>query len=448
METTQKELFDIEPPNTDPVVEDNQGEKAILSTQKKTELLQRLNTQPSEIKKEILTQANPQYIDTTPVSLTAVQPCQMIYNHTPKILAEKLQQTSGLKIIARDPSIINDFMENGTQCEKHSIDTKVETLNFIQRWSMSSYSAVWQDLCAGIYKQLTTGNTFLDFQETFIKDEATGRQKTNNYTVIMTFPQILKCAFGGLVDKDGVFLRGYSELLKNTTYKELLEIFTHKKAEPSLLAYKAEKHEETGEIIPAILMQYTPLHIRAIANGLFQVELEPFFFPLYIKDGKPLKASERFLTQIAGAYSLCVVGRNILASQTNTSQPRATTAFRYYSIMQGAYQYQNIMGIKIEQGQNRINIRVNKKGMIDLFPTQTPVKNGKRKFYFDEIKQQASNCGKIIRTGLEGTGLLKELAYSSNADSLFIPAIDKPVQYLKEYDKALIVKADNIKRFR
>lgn len=451
-----QDLFDV--PNTDPVIPDEPPKPKKLSKYEKLQLAaENLKKKPTGKKAEIVAVPETPIVDKIPRILTDIRPSDMMANYVPKITLQQVKDTGKLKIITETPNIdIDKFMQNGSQTELADEKQRALATDFLQKWKLSSYSAVWTDFCGGIYKLLTTGNqkNFVDFKPVTYKSKDGKQDILYKWVVKATLPQIKKCCFGGLVDDYGEFKWGYGDLLNHTSYKDLIDIFVKQKAEPALLAYKAEQRDFAGNVIePAVYRQYTPLHIANIDNGIFTIELDPFYFPFKIDEtnnNDRLVADTRFLPNIAGCYSVCIIGHNILSSNKPTSTtpiPKATTINRYYSAMQGAWNFQNMLGIHLETKNNRENIRVNKQGIIDLFSGNVWEQNGSIKG-IKFASESAAMCGEAMYQGLKQTGLLDELAALPNAENIHIPARDKPIQYLNEYGKALIVKADSITKFK
>lgn len=451
-----QDLFDV--PNTDPVIPDEPAKPKKLSKYEKLQLASRLQNKPTGKKADIVAVPVTTVVDKIPRILTDIRPSDMMSNYVPKMTLQQVKDTGKLKIITETPNIdIDKFMQDGSRVELATPEQRTLATDFLQKWKLSSYSAVWTDFCGGIYKLMTTGNqnNFVDFKPVTYKSKDGTQDVLYKWVVKATLPQIKKCCFGGLVDNDGEFKWGYGDLLNHTSYKDLIDIFVKQKAEPALLAFKAEQKDIAGNVIePAVYRQYTPLHIAKIENGIFTIELDPFYFPFKLDDNANndrIIADARFLPNIAGCYSVCIVGHNILSNENRTSNipvPKATTINRYYSAMQGAWNFQNMLGIHLENKNQRENIRVNKQGIIDLFCGNVWEQNGRLKGDFNAVRESAAMCGEAMYQGLKQTGLLTELANLPNADKIHIPARDKAVQYIPEYDKALIVKADSISKFK
>lgn len=301
-------------------------------------------------------------------------------------------------------------------------------LPIFQSFRLASNSLLFADGAAGIYRALTGGYTryFTYFDITYKKKA--GVEVIDQYYILATLDQLVKCFFGLCVNEYGQFKPGTSEILKRSGIVDEFRAAligcingTSKGREPNLLVYDSAKNI-IGVYKPIVFKEYDT------KTKLFKVYLDPRFFALK-NDKGVLTADNRFLPTIGGLYSVCTVGRVILGRKTKgASLPETPTIAKFIHTIQAASNAQTLMGFHLETGNpDKIKVRIDREGLKTLFPT---CYDSKEKYLnWKTASNTAGLASFALYAGLSQVGGLTELYNNTECDRIILPSIAKTAYF-------------------
>lgn len=486
----QQMLFDFINNNeisTDPVFDDTKKSTVVQRQpyKKNGEWVTPLTeSQRKEVNKENLQQkkqndlfynADTTQADNTPRILTDIRPINQFANYLPKTTARIL---NGIRIEAKDIKTADYYLQHGSNIKDIITNEtqKLDAINALEKWKLSNYIMAINDLCGGLTKQLSLGVQFEGIKPQWIVSPY-GEKIITSWLVTMTWKQVLKCAFGGLVDKFGNYKYGTSDILKHTTEKELIN-FINQKIPPAILQYFFKSKD--GLVSHG---EYAPIRIYDKNNHTVTFELDRRYFPFDFTDnGEPcgIANGARYMIDIAGVSSVLEIGHFHIAHKGIENLPSTLVANRFYLTLMGAFQFQSLLGIRLKNNfTDKENIATRKNGIFSLLGENNEVKritqseaqkNWTEKrtsadieiqrnaslleydlFPKDIKKRQWSNVqekgkliGDMLIDGLQTTGLFDELKSDPNAKNILVPSNKTGMQYLEQYPNLLLAKVEPI----
>lgn len=413
--------------------------------------------------------------DNTPRILTDIRPVNQFASYMPKTTARIL---NGIRIEAKDPNTAEYYLQHGSNIKDIITNEtqKLDAINALEKWKLSNYKMAINDLCGGLMKQLSQGVQF----EGVLPQSITmpnGEKIITSWLVTMTWQQVKKCTFGGLVDKYGNYLYGTGEILKRTTEKELIKFLNQKDGLP-LLQYFFKSQD--GFIAHG---EYAPIRIYDKNSYTVTFELDRRYFPFDFTDkGTPcgIAKNARFMIDIAGVSSVLEIGHYHKAQAGIENLPSTLVANRFYLSLMGAFQFQSLLGISLKNNfTDKENVATRKNGIYTLLGenneikqiTQTEAqKNWTEKRISAEIELTKNNSlleydlfpkdikkrqwasvqekgkliGDMLIDGLQTTGLFDELKSDPNANNILLPSNKTGMQYLEQYPNLLLAKVEPI----
>lgn len=428
--------------------------------------------------------------DTSKRIITDIRPANQMINYHPKTTLRVVKKVMGISFLENTSgeNFAEKYMKSGSDVLETIEDTELKNrlAATLQKWNLSPATRVIMDLAGGLTKELSQGEQFLGIKPVFVENNE-GKKIIYKWIVAMSYPQIAKCTFGGLVDNNGLFKYGYRDILKHTTVKNLNDFFTRKIVEPSLLCFDNDRN---------IISSYTPIHLADTNKERAILELDRRYFPLsFDAEGKPINMEQRFLTNIAGLSSIIEIGHYELNKKyPNEVIPNTTVATRFYQTLAAANQFQSILGIHYKNVfMDKENIRVKKDSVFQLidgeykdlclktefekqkfieqkrteglalfetataqefFPQEIRVLDEQREEYkikkFKQLQRKEHLIAEMIYLGLQKTGILAELKASPDADKILLPSLNTNAQYFseyKDYKDALLIKVEPLKNF-
>lgn len=461
--------------NTDPIYDDTKKTSSTSAYTRKTTDAQRKAINKNNLQQkqnELFFSANT--LDATPRIITDIRPINQFCNILPKTYSRII---SGIKIEAPTENTAEYYLQHGTAIKDiiQNETQKLDAMNALEKWKLSKYRSVIGDFCYGLMKLISTGNYFDGLEPQFI--ERNGQRIITSWLVRMNWQQIKKATFGGLVDKDGNYLRGTSEILKHTTEKDLINFITQT-IPPALLQYFSKTPNGFYSI-----GEYAPIRIVDRNGEHIILELDRRYFPFDFNDrGEPDGISKncRYLLSIAGFSSVLEIGHYQQTRKGLKDLPNTISAYRFLQTVGSAFQFQSLLGVSLKNTytdkenvavrkngiytmlgadskekqitqieaqknwtENRISaeISINKKDSVltDLFQRETEKRN------FKEIQRKVKLIGDMLVEGLKFTGIDKELKNSPFAKDILIPSNKTGMQFVEQYKNLLLVKVEPIK---
>lgn len=464
--------------NTDPVIDDTKKAAANTYVRKTTDeqrkAINKSNLQSKKQNDLFYNQPAPQ-TDKTPRILTDIRPISQFSNYFPKTTARIL---NGIRIEAKDIETAEYYLQHGSNIKDIITNEtqKLDAINALEKWKLSNYKMAINDLCGGLTKQISMGVQFEGIEPQYIKNY-NGEQIITAWLVTMTWQQVKKCTFGGLVDKYGNYKYGTGDILKYTTEKELIKFINQKDGLP-LLQYFFKSQD--GFVAHG---EYAPIRILDKNDYTVTFELDRRYFPFDFTDkGEPcgITKNARFMIDIAGVSSILEIGHYHMAHAGTNNLPSTIVANRFYQSLMGAFQFQSLLGISLRNNfTDKENVATRKNGIYSLLSenneikqiTQTEAqKNWTEKRTSAEIELTRNNSlleydlfpkdikkrqwasvqtkgkliGDMLIDGLKTTGLFDELKNDPNANNILIPSNRTGMQYLEQYPNLLLAKVEPI----
>lgn len=481
--------------NTDPVIDDTkkttriQRQSALAEPEKKPykkngEWITPLtNTQRKEINKENLKQGKQIDVfyntsdktDNTPRILTDIRPVSQFVSYMPKTTSRILK---GIRIEAKDIKTADYYLQHGSNIKDiiTNENQKLEAINKLERWKLSNYKMVINDLCAGLIKLLSQGVQFEGIKPQFI-EMPNGEKIITSWLVTMTWQQIKKCCFGGLIDKYGNYKYGIGDILKYTTEKELIKFITQKDGLP-LLQYFFKTQD--GFISHG---EYAPIRIYDKNDYTVTFELDRRYFPFDFTDkGEPcgIMKNERYMINIAGVSSVLTIGHYHKTREGVENLPNTLVANRFYLSLMGAFQFQSLLGISLKNNfTDKENVATRKNGIYTLLGENNEMKHitqieaqknwtekrtsadiklkrneslleydlfpkDIKKRQWARVQDKSKLIGDMLIDGLKTTGLFEELKSDPNANNILVPSNKTKMQFLEQYPNLLLAKVEPI----
>lgn len=480
LNSNQPSLFDFlndNEINTDPIVDDTKKTTSVYvrkTTDKQQEEINKANLQ-SKKNNDLFFNADVSQTDKTPRILTDIRPISQFSNFLPKTTARIL---SGIRIESKDPNTAEYYLQHGSNIKDIIVNEsqKLDALNSLEKWKLSNYKQAINDLCGGLTKQLSKGVQFEGVKPQFIENKD-GEKIITSWLVKMTWRQVKKCVFGGLVDNWGNYRFGTSDILKHTTEKELIN-FIIQKTPPALLQYFFKTQDgffTHGE--------YAPIRIYNKDDTTVIFELDRRYFPFDFTDkGEPcgIAKNARYMIDIAGVSSILEIGHFHKAHAGVKNLPSTLVANRFYQTLMGAFQFQSLLGISLKNNvTDKENIAIRKNGTYTLLGengtekqiTQTQAqamtmqqrtsadigiaRNNSvleydlfpkdiKKRQWASVQEKGKLIGDMLIDGLRTTGLFDELKNDPNAKNILIPSNKTGMQYLTQYPNLLLAKVEPI----
>lgn len=395
--------------------------------------------------------------------LLDIRPASQLVNVMPKTI---IRVINGLTIEAADQREAEYYLKHGSNVKDIIADEtrKAAAIEVLEKWKLSNFRAVIMDLCGGLMKALSTGVRFRETRPQFITLD-NGKKIITSWIVTLTYADARKCAFGGLVDENGEFRRGVSEILKRTTEKELERFLSGKDASPKLLYYLNDSKSGFRA-----LGEYAP--IRFVQHNGFEItlELDRRYFPLAFDDhGEPTSAEKgfRYVSSLAGLGSIFEIGHYHLSQRmVGQSLPSTVAANRFYQTISSAFQFQSVLGISLKNDCENVAIRKSKTADIlngdknivknrlsakikigrtttilsDMFSHEVATRRWR------EIQRKCTCIGGMLLDGLKTTGLLDEIKHKAGAENILIPDAENGVDYIEQYNDLMLIKVKPITR--
>lgn len=485
------------PPNTDPIVDT--GEKVKTSSYTRTttddelKIIKKQNLSKKCTTNRFAYEPNSNTNDTSKRIITDIRPATQIVNYLPKTTARVIKNIQGINLItSSNADYAEKFMQKGSDMAKEIQDEeqKLNALNLCERWKLTQGTRTIMDFSAGLLKHLSQGQRFLSVEPSTISTP-NNPQQIYKWILKITYPQIAKCTYGGLVDNKGSFQYGVLGILRNTTIKDMNDFINGKIAEPRLLYYNKNEYTNMQE-----LCEYTPVHILTKHSNYAELEIDRRYFPLdFDNNGLPTGITQRYLTGIAGIASIIEIGHSILKHKyPNENLPNTLTALRYYHSLMGAFQFQSLLGMSLRNNfADKDNIRVKKDGIYqlldneykelqfntqlkkqefikehrinsdilinpatanDIFPNEIRLLDKELELYkvkqWQPLQHKAMLIHEMIYEGLKTTNILTELQRSPDANNILIPSITTKMQYLQDekYQNALLIKVEPVNKLK
>lgn len=472
----QPSLFDFLNDNeisTDPIVDDTK--KAAASAYTRTtndEQRKQINKTNLQSKKQndLFYNAPATQSETTPRILTDIRPINQFSNFLPKTTARIL---NGIRIEAKDIKTAEYYLQHGSNIKDIITNEtqKLDAINALEKWKLSNYKMAINDLCGGLTRLISNGVQFEGIKPQFIEIPR-GEKIITSWLVTMTWPQVKKSTFGGLVDKNGNYKYGTNDILRYTTEKELIN-FINQKTPPAILQYFFKTQDgffSHGE--------YAPIRIYDKHDYTVTFELDRRYFPFDFTDrGEPCGIAEnaRFMIDIAGVSSILEIGHYHKAHAGIKNLPSTIVANRFYQSLMGAFQFQSLLGIRLKNNfTDKENIATRKNGIYTLLGepiTQTQAhanwtknrigadieldrNNGIlekdlfpkdiKKRQWASVQEKGKLIGDMLIDGLQSTGLFDELKNDPNANNILIPSNKTGMQFLDQYPNLLLAKVEPI----
>lgn len=427
--------------------------------------------------------------------ITDIRPMTQYTSILPKTAAHTLRGMSinsdevrknlnGVVVKAKSADQIEAYLKDGTKAIYVLKDEtqKLDAINALEKWKLTNYQAAINDLAAGLIKQISNGAAFEGIRPQFVEytdidgnGNSVQRKLIISWLVTMTWAQIKKCTFGGLVDDYGNYRYGTAEILRRTTEKELIAFLDQTSPLPVLQYYRKN---EQGLLLCG---EYAPIKILDKNQYVVTLELDRRYFPFDFTDkGEPTGIQHsRYIISPAGIGSIIRIGHAHLAGKGVRGLPSPLTANRYFQTLTGAFQFQSLLGIKIQNSfTDKENVAVRRNGIYkvlqegnkekqiteieaqknwtekrtgaditidprgvvinDLFPKE------QRKREWALMQERGILIGRIIMDGLETTGLARELKASPHAKEILIPSTKTGMQYFTAYPNLVMAKVEPI----
>lgn len=472
----QPSLFDFLNDNeisTDPIVDDTK--KAAASAYTRTtndEQRKQINKTNLQSKKQndLFYNTPVTQSETTPRILTDIRPINQFSNFLPKTTARIL---NGIRIEAKDIKTAEYYLQHGSNIKDIITNEtqKLDAINALEKWKLSNYKMAINDLCGGLTRLISNGVQFEGIKPQFI-EMPRGEKIITSWLVTMTWSQVKKSTFGGLVDKNGNYKYGTNDILRYTTEKELIN-FINQKTPPAILQYFFKTQDgffSHGE--------YAPIRIYDKHDYTVTFELDRRYFPFDFTDrGEPCGIAEnaRFMIDIAGVSSILEIGHYHKAHAGIKNLPSTIVANRFYQSLMGAFQFQSLLGIRLKNNfTDKENIATRKNGIYTLLGepiTQTQAhanwtknrigadieldrNNGIlekdlfpkdiKKRQWASVQEKGKLIGDMLIDGLQSTGLFDELKNDPNANNILIPSNKTSMQFLEQYPNLLLAKVEPI----
>lgn len=361
--------------------------------------------------------------------------------YVPQDTAENIKKAERVKAYLRD----------GGKAILLTGEEKKAKEQVIRHFLLSKDSVLISDFCNSFYGFITDKKN-----DKYIERLQNQEKKIQLLRITVSFTTVRKIMYGEALIKDnGEFRHGVATIINKLIEPHFINMITQKTCVPSLLTRKArsKKSEE-------ILFFRPPIIFNEIdQRGNITILADPYFFLLNENsEGGYLTASQSFIPMFSGLYSQLVLGHCLETKQLKENKenykklPSPITAYRYFTLLQCAYCNQSIMGIQKEIDKNltknRINIRLDRKHVFQMFNVQFQTKNNKVYGYADynETIRKSNACGKYLLNSISYMGTLAQLKNQPIAKKIFLPAIDKSVQFINRLSPTgLFAKADNIK---
>lgn len=347
--------------------------------------------------------------------------------------------------------IVKAYLTDGSQAIMKNLSDpeKKATVEIIRRFNLTKNNVIIADFCNGLYKYITDRNNDAKIER--LLNEQT--KQVEYLKTVLPYSTVRKLTYGeALVNEQGQFKHGAGTILNKHVEPALIDMITHKTGTPTLLTFKKGSNE------PSLYFKSPILFNSIDQHGNIEILADPSFF--LIKEEAPggYIASDRYIPTLLGEYSLIVLGHALELQGTNgkgrTAKPSPTTAYRYLTALNCAFNGQSIMGIQAEVDRsltvNRTNIRLNRQVLAQLFKVETqwkPDRNGILQPYtpYRTAIEYTDACGAYLWHALEYMGALPELRQQTDADRIILPAKEHSAQFNNEITKTgFFVKCDNI----
>ena len=335
-----------------------------------------------------------------------------------------------------------EYKKNGTSGIPAEIRKERGIVEIFQKWRLAENALLFADGASGIFKALTCYDNYFESFEP-LENKRTG--EIEKYLVYATFDQLKKCFFGLCVNEYGNLKRGTKEILqKSGILKEFTDAifgsFDGKSTGKEPVLYMYDKANNfLGFYKPIIFEGYDT------KRKAFRVILDPKFFRLQVdtNTGK-LKADVRYIPTIGGLTALNIIGRAYLARDNQgLTMPNAKTATRLVHTLQASLNCQSLLGIDLFPNmteQSKQKIRINKNGLIEMFPSCYNSTTGY--LNYKKASEQVGLTSDILYRGLEAIDGLGDLINTPGSDKIYLPSIDKSCYFDNQYSKAVFINCE------
>lgn len=335
-----------------------------------------------------------------------------------------------------------EYKQNGVCGISEQIRKETGIVEVFQKWRLAENALLFADGASGIFKALTCyDNYFKSFEP--LENRITG--EIEKYLVYATFDQLKKCFFGLCVDDYGNLKRGTKEILqKSGILKEFTDAifgsFDGKSTGKEPVLYMYDKANN-------FLGYYKPIIFEGWDNDrkAFRVLLDPKFFKLQVDTtSKKLKSDVRYIPTIGGLTALDIIGRaNLARENPGLTIPKSKTATRLIHTLQASLNCQRLLGIELFPNmteQSKQKIRLNKTGLIEMFPSCYNSATGY--LNYKKASEQVGLISDILYRGLEAVNGISDLITTPGSDKIFLPSIDKSCYFDNQYSKAVFINCE------
>ena len=395
-----------------------------------------------EMKKKAIKESLQKNNDGKKAGYTGIMPAYSTASYLPITVSREVSENPMVKAYLTDGS--QAIMKTLSGPEKEA------TAEIIRRFNLAKNSVIIADFCNGLYRYITDRNNDTKIER--LLNEQT--KQIEYFKIVMPYSTVRKLTYGeALVNRQGQFRHGVGTVLNKHVEPALIDMVTHKIGTPTLLTFKKGSDE------PPSLYFKSPILFNTIdQHGNIEILADPTFFLISEREKGGYIASDRYIPTLLGAYSLIVLGHALELQGKNgtdrTAKPSPTTAYRYLTALNCAFNGQSIMGIQADIDRsltvNRTNIRLNREVLAQFFKVETQWKydrNGVLKPYtpYETAIEYTDACGAYLWKALEYTGALPELRQQTDADRIILPAKEHSAQFRDDITKTgFFVKCDNI----
>lgn len=372
---------------------------------------------------------------------TGIMPRYASAQYTPKDIAENIGKSERVKA----------YLRNGGKAVLFTSEEKKAQEQLIRRFILSKNSILISDFCNSLYRYITDKKN-----DKYIERLRNQEDKLQLLRITLPFSTIRKIMYGTtLIDNKAHFRYGTATLMNKHVEPSFINMITQETSVPSLLTRKAKSNKNDE-----ILFFRNPITFNEIdQRGNITIHADPYFFLLNENsEGGYLTSNQGFIPMFSGLYPQLILGHALEIAYLKKNKknyenlPSPVTAYRYYTLLQCAYCNQSIAGIQREidktLNKNRINIRLDRKHIFQMFNIKFQIKNNKVYGYanYNEIIKKSNICGKYLLNSINYMGTFAQLQKQPTAKKMFLPAIERSVQFINPLSPTgVFAKADNIK---
>jgi len=284
---------------------------------------------------------------------------------------------------------------------------------------------LFNDLASGLYSAYTRKEGFAE-EPCQLVDKETQQPVKTIFT--LSHEAVFKLMLGPLVNDRGRAISGAGPVVSQIK-DQIIPILRGEKVEP-VACSSIQKTTRDGRKIEAAVFG-KPIVIDKWTTSAVRIILDHYFFPIFESE---VKASDKFLNQVAGLGAFLSFGRYILKKRGQNNFPQTPDAHKLILSIQAAFEMHGFApGIVRENSLGRHNVTFRRTAIKDLRP-EAMESNGRPNF--KAFSKFVSSVGIMYRAALDETGIIEHLP-----PNVLIPATERGAEFPDD-PRIVFVKVD------